>query len=155
MQGNDKIIDVLNQLLAEELTAINQYVVHSEMCNNWGYQRLHEVIEKTAIDEMKHAEKIISRILFLEGRPRVDKLNAIHIGSDVKGIIGNDLHAEQDAIRAYNTAIQACHENGDAGTREILEGILKDEEKHLDWREAQRDQIPQMGIENYLSVQAK
>lgn len=155
MQGSAKIIEVLNQLLSEELTAINQYVVHSEMCSNWGYEHLHEVIEKTAIDEMKHAERIISRILFLEGQPRVDKLNAIHIGSDVKAIVTNDLMAEQDAIRAYNEAIQACHEVGDAGTREILEGILKDEEKHLDWREAQRDQIAQMGIENYLAVQAK
>ena len=155
MKGSDKIIDVLNQLLAEELTAINQYVVHSEMCSKWGYEHLHEVIEKTSIDEMKHAEKIISRILFLEGRPRVDRLNAIHIGSDVKAIITNDLNAEQDAIRAYNSAIQACHEIGDAGTRELLEGILKDEERHLDWREAQNDQITQMGIENYLAVQAK
>lgn len=155
MHGNDKIIEALNHLLAEELTAINQYVVHSEMCSNWGYERLHEVIEKTAINEMKHAEKIIARILFLEGQPRVDRLNSIHIGSDVKAIIGNDLTAEQEAIRAYNTAIQTCHEVGDAGTREILEDILKDEEKHLDWREAQRDQIAQMGIENYLAVQAK
>ena len=155
MQGNQKVIDALNELLAEELTAINQYMVHSEMCDNWGYERLHTVIEKTAIDEMKHAEKLIARILFLEGRPIVSELKTISIGGDVKGMIENDAAAERHAVEVYNVAIRLCHELRDGGTREMLEDILEDEERHLDWREAQHDQIAQMGIENYLSVQAK
>jgi bacterioferritin len=155
MQGNPKIVDALNELLADELTAINQYMVHSEMCDNWGYERLHGAIEKTAIDEMKHAEKLIARILFLDGRPVVSRLNVINIGAEVKPMLENDLNAERGAIEAYNAAIRLCHELADGGTRELLEDILEDEERHLDWREAQLDQIAQMGIENYLSVQAK
>jgi bacterioferritin len=154
MQGQKKIIEVLNALLADELTAINQYVVHAEMCDNWGYGRLHEALEKTAIDEMKHAEKLIARILFLEGRPIVSQLNPIHIGDDVAGILENDRAGEQSAILAYNAAIQLCQELKDGGTRELLEDILEDEERHIDWREAQNDQIAQMGIANYLLAQA-
>jgi bacterioferritin len=155
MQGNQKVIDALNELLAEELTAINQYMVHSEMCDNWGYERLHGVIEKTAIDEMKHAEKLIARILFLDGRPIVSELRAINIGGDVKAMIDNDMAAERRAVELYNVAIRLCHELRDAGSRELLEDIVEDEERHLDWRETQRDQIAQMGVENYLTVQAK
>jgi bacterioferritin len=155
MQGNDKVIATLNQLLADELTAINQYMVHAEMCEDWGYDRLHDAMEKTAIDEMKHAQKHIQRILFVEGRPVVDKLNALHIGAKVRAMIENDIAAEQGAIGAYNAAIKLCYEVGDAGTREMLEDIVEDEERHLDWREAQRDQIQQMGIENYLAQQVK
>jgi bacterioferritin len=155
MQGNQKVIDALNELLAEELTAINQYMVHSEMCDNWGYERLHTTIEKTAIDEMKHAEKLIARILFLDGRPIVSKLSTINIGGDVKGMIDNDAAAELHAVEMYNVAIRLCHELRDGGTRELLEDILEDEERHLDWRETQRDQIAQMGLENYLNIQAK
>ena len=155
MQGNDKVIATLNELLADELTAINQYMVHAEMCENWSYDRLHDAIEKTAIDEMKHAQKLITRILFLEGRPVVDRLNKIHIGADVRAMVDNDLAAELAAIQAYNAAIRLCHDVGDAGTRELLEDINEDEERHLDWREAQRDQIAQMGIENYLAMQTK
>jgi bacterioferritin len=155
MQGNQKVIDALNELLAEELTAINQYMVHSEMCDSWGYERLHTAIEKTAIDEMKHAEKLIARILFLDGRPIVSELKAINIGGDVKAMIANDAAAELRAVEIYNVAIRLCHELRDGGTRELLEDILEDEERHLDWRETQRDQITQMGLENYLNVQAK
>ena len=155
MKGNPKVIAKLNELLAEELTAINQYIVHSEMCDNWGYGKLHKAIEKTAIDEMKHAEKLIARILFLEGAPTVSKLNAINIGKTVPGIMQNDLAAEGGAVPSYNTAILLANELKDGGTRELLEHILEDEERHLDWLEAQRDQIEQMGIENYLAMQVE
>ncbi|MCX7837973.1 MAG: bacterioferritin [Anaerolineae bacterium] len=153
MKGNPQVIDRLNVLLAEELTAINQYIVHSEMCANWGYQRLHEAIEKRAIQEMKHAEQHIARILFLEGQPIVSNLNKMHIGADVEAQLRNDAEAEQGAVTMYNDAIRLAVECGDNGTREMLEAILKDEEAHLDWLEAQLDQIKQMGIQNYLGEQ--
>jgi bacterioferritin len=145
----------LNELLADELTAINQYMVHSEMCDDWGYARLHEYIEKRAIDEMKHAEKLIGRILFLEGMPVVSNLNDIHIGPKVDKQFASDRAAEEGAIAAYNRAIQQCAELGDNGTREMLEDILEDEESHIDWLEAQLDQIEQLGIENYLAEQVR
>ena len=153
MKGNDRIIERLNVLLADELTAINQYMVHSEMCANWGYERLHKAIEKRAIDEMKHAEKLIARIIFLEGRPVVSTLNKINIGADVEAQHKNDWAAEDGAIKAYNDGIRLAVEVGDNGTRELLESILKDEEDHIDWIEAQLDQINQMGIQNYLVEQ--
>lgn len=155
MKGNRKIIQTLNALLADELTAINQYIVHSEMCANWGYERLHEAIEKRAITEMKHAEKLIVRVLFLEGTPLVSQLNEIQIGSDVKAQFESDLAAEQMAVRAYNEGIQLAVETGDNGTRTLLESILTDEEDHVDWLEAQLDQIKQIGIQNYLTEQTK
>jgi bacterioferritin len=153
MKGNDKILKTLNLLLADELTAINQYMVHSEMCDNWGYGKLHEKIEKRAIDEMKHAEKLIARILFLEGLPIVSKLNDITIGADVEKQIRNDHHSEAGAVQSYNAAIKEAVELHDNGTRELLDSILKDEEDHIDWLEAQIDQINQMGIQNYLADQ--
>jgi bacterioferritin len=155
MKGNDSIIAALNSLLADELTAINQYMVHSEMCDNWGYEKLHKVIEKRAIDEMHHAEWLIQRIIFLEGLPVVSKLNAIHIGSTVHDMVANDSESEVGAIHAYNNAITLAHEVEDQGTVELLMRILKDEEAHLDWGEIQRDQIGQMGLQNYLAVQAE
>lgn len=155
MRGNGKIIATLNALLAEELTAISEYMVQSEMCDNWGYEVLHKAIERVAVDEMKHAEKLIARILFLEGMPVVSKLNPMKFGKDVKGIIETQLAAEVAAIAAYNAAITQAAELRDAGSRELLNHILEDEERHLDWLEAQRDQIGQMGIENYLSLQVK
>jgi len=154
VKGNDKILATLNSLLADELTAINQYMVHSEMCDNWGYEKLHKAIEKRAIDEMKHAEKLIARIIFLEGTPVVSKLNEIRIGADVATQFKNDHKGELDADAAYNAGVRQAVEVGDNGTRELLESILKDEEDHIDWLEAQLDQIKQMGIENYLSEQA-
>ena len=153
MKGNDKIIEKLNALLADELTAVNEYMVHSEMCANWGYERLHKAIEKRAIDEMKHAEKHIGRIIFLEGRPIVSNLNKINIGPDVEAQLKNDWAAEEGAIKSYNEGIRLAVEVGDNGTRELLESILKDEEDHIDWIEAQLDQIKQMGIQNYLVEQ--
>jgi bacterioferritin len=153
MKGNAQIIDSLNARLAEELTAINQYMVHSEMCDNWGYVKLHKVIEKRAIDEMKHAEKLIGRILFLDGRPIVSNLNKITIGAEVEKMHLNDHAAEADAIKNYNESIKLAMEVGDNGTRELLEKILHDEEEHIDLLEAQIDQIKQMGIQNYLVEQ--
>src|SRR5512145_1778192 len=132
MKGNDAVIAKLNELLADELTAINQYMVHSEMCDNWGYERLHKIIEKRAIDEMKHAEKLIARILFLDGRPIVSNLNKITIGAEVEKMHLNDHAAEADAIRNYNESIKLAVEVGDNGTRELLEKILHDEEEHID-----------------------
>ena len=152
MKGHPDIIKTLNDLLAEELTAINQYMVHSEMCDNWGYERLHKAIEKQAIDEMKHAEMLIQRILFLEGSPTVSRLNEINIGKDVREMVVNDGEAEAHAVRMYNDAVKQAVALHDEGTRELLAKVLRDEEDHLDWDEQQRDQIEQMGIENYLSA---
>jgi bacterioferritin len=156
MKGNEKILAKLNEALADELTAINQYMVHSEMCDNWGYERLHKKIEERAIGEMKHAEKLIARILFFdEGRPIVSQLNSIHIGADVQAQLKNDLQAEYGAAAMYNGAIRLAVEEGDNGTRDLLEEILEDEEEHIDWIEAQLDQIEQMGIQNYLATQVE
>ena len=153
MKGDPKVIDVLNSLLAEELTAINQYMVHSEMCDDWGYEKLHKSIEKRAIDEMKHAEKLIGRILFLEGTPIVSKYNQIFIGKDVSEMYENDHVAEADTIKSYNSAIALCGEARDYATRDILEAILNDEDAHIDNIEAIQDEIKQMGIQVFLSMQ--
>ncbi len=153
MKGNEKMIEHLNLRLAEELTAINQYMVHAELCNNWRYEKLHKEIEKRAILEMKHAEKLIARVLFLEGRPVVSNLNKMHIGDEVPKMHMNDHMLEVDALRGYNESISVAAELGDNGTREMLESILKDEEEHIDEIESHLDQIKQMGVENYLSGQ--
>lgn len=153
MKGNEKMIKQLNLLLADELTAINQYMVHSEMCADWGYERLHTVIEKRAIQEMKHAEKLIGRILFLDGLPVVSVLNKIKIGAEVEGQLKNDLIAEMGAASLYNDSIRMAGEINDNGTRDLLEEILNDEEEHVDWLESQLDQIKQMGLQNYLVEQ--
>jgi bacterioferritin len=155
MKGNEKIIAVLNDFLADELTAISQYMVHSEMCANWGYHKLHESIEKRAIGEMKHAEKLIGRILFLEWQPVVSNLNKMSIGATVEEQLKHDLDAEAGAVKAYNDGIRLCMELGDHGSRELIEENLEDEEEHLDWLEAQLDQIRQMGSQNYLLAQVK
>ena len=153
MKGNAKVLARLNARLAEELAAINQYMVHSEMDADWGYGKLHEVVEKRAIDEMKHAEALIGRILFLEGRPTVSKLAAIKIGEKVEAQFKNDLVAELAAVKAYNDDIRFAAESRDNGTLELLKGILKDEENHIDWIESQLEQIAQMGIQLYLAEQ--
>jgi bacterioferritin len=153
MKGNDRMIEKLNDLLADELTAINQYMVHSEMCSNWGYGSLHEAAEKRAIEEMKHAEKLIGRILFLEGRPTVSVLKQITIGSEVQLQHKNDLSLENDAVKSYNDGIRLAFEVSDNGTRELLTSILKDEEDHVDFLEVQLEQIKQLGIQNYLVEQ--
>ncbi len=153
MKGNEKIIEHLNARLAEELTAVNQYMVHAEMCENWRYERLHKIIRERAIAEMRHAEKLIDRILYLEGRPNVSTLNKIAIGAEVPAMHQNDHGAEEAAIRGYNETIRLADEVKDSGTRELLDSILKEEEGHIDWIEAQFDQIKQMGQQNYLSEQ--
>jgi bacterioferritin len=155
MKGDAKLVEMLNALLADELTAINQYMVHSEMCDNWGYARLHKKIEGRAIQEMKHAEALIGRILFLESIPKVEKLNKIHIGSDVAKQIEMDLKAEHGAVKLYNDAIHLADKVSDAVTRHLLEQIAHDEDDHVDWLEEQLDQIQQMGIELYLMAQTK
>ena len=152
MKGKPEIIEKLNFLLADELTAVNQYFVHAEECGDWGFEVLHETIEKRSIGEMKHAEKLISRILFLEGTPTVDKLNKMHIADSVPGMLENDRKAEMEAIKNYNEAIKLASELLDNGTKELLDSILKDEESHLDYIEEQLDQIEQMGLEHYLTT---
>jgi len=155
MKGNDKIIEVLNHLLADELTAISQYMVHSEMCDNWGYDSLHKAIEGQARDEMHHAEWLIQRIIFLGGTPVVNRLNPMAIGKTVPDMIGNDEDAELGAVRAYNSAIRLAHEVDDQATVDLLTKIVKMEEGHVDWAEKQRAQIEQMGLENYLTNQTE
>ena len=153
MKGNEQLLTVLNQLLADELTAISQYMVHSEMCDSWGYDKLHKAIERQAMDEMHHAEWLIRRIIFLEGTPVITKLNPITIGQTVLDIVGNDQEAELAAVRAYNQAIAMAREAGDQATGDLLLQILKMEEGHADWAEMQRAQIEQMGLQNYLANQ--
>ena len=154
MKGNPKILELLNERLAEELTAISMYMVHSEMCANWGFSKLHEAFEKQAIDEMKHAEMLIGRILFLEGSPSVTKLNRMNIAPTVEGMVTADEDAETGAIKGYNETIAAAVQFADNGTREMIAKILLDEERHVDWAEVQREQIKQMGLQNYLANQA-
>lgn len=155
MKGNKKLVSTLNDLLADELTAIGQYMVHSEMCDNWGYQKLHTSIEKQAKDEMHHAEWLIRRILFLDGAPVVSKLNRMKIGKSVLEMVSNDQEAEAFAIRPYNSAIGLAHDVADQATADLLTEILKMEEGHLDWAEVQRSQIEQMGLENFLANQSE
>lgn len=155
MKGNDKLIAVLNDLLADELTAISQYMVHSEMCDAWGYEALHKSVEARAIVEMKHAEKLIGRILFLEGTPQVDKLKKMQIGSDVPKQFANDLEAEIGAWKAYNDAIKLANDVGDAPTKHLLEEIVRDEDAHIDDLEEKQDQIKQMGLQLFLANQVE
>jgi bacterioferritin len=153
MQGEVRVIEELNARLAEELTAINQYMVHAEVCEDWHYGGLADPVKKRAIAEMKHAERLIERILFLDGRPTVSNLNQIHIGAAVPEMHANDLAAEVDAVKAYNESIRVCADLKDDGSKEMLESILADEEDHVDWLEAQLAQIEQAGRENYLAGQ--
>jgi len=155
MKGDERVVRKLDELLSDELTAINQYVVHSEMCANWGYQRLHQAVEKRARQEMHHAEKLIARIIFLEGTPTVSRLNQIHIGADVLKQLQADHDAELHTVGLYNEAIHLSDEASDAATRELLESIVKEEDGHIDWLEEQLDQIAQLGVPLYLSTQTR
>jgi bacterioferritin len=155
MKGNAKLVETLNSLLADELTNINQYIVHSEMCANWGYERLHQAVEKRARQEMHHAEKLIARIIFLEGTPTVSRLNQIHIGADVPKQLQSDKEAELHTNSMYNEAIRLADEAKDAATRDLLESIVKEENAHVDWLEEQLDQIAQLGVPLYLSTQTR
>lgn len=153
MKGEKRIIDILNDVLTAELTAINQYFVHGEMCENWGYGRLHQQIRKHSIGEMKHAEEVIERILFLEGIPNMQRLGKINIGENVPEQLRLDLELEMDAVPRLNKGIQTCRELEDNNTRHLLEEILADEEEHIDWIEAQLALIEQVGAQNYLAQQ--
>lgn len=155
MKGNQQLIEMLNKLLAAELAAVNQYMVHSEMAENWQYIRLYKLVRARAMVEMKHAEKLIERILFLEAMPIVSKLDDIRIGSDVPKQFESDLAAEMRAVRDYNAAIKLAHDVGDNATKDILENILNDEDRHVDEIEAQQDQITQIGLGLYLNQQVR
>jgi bacterioferritin len=154
MKGNPKVLEQLNRTLREELTAINQYFLHAEMCENWGYEKLSDYIKKQSIDEMKHAESLIERILFLDGSPSMEPL-ALTIGSSVKDMIKSDLDLEIGAVAMYNEAVQIAMENKDNGSRDLFVKLLKDEEEHVDWLEAQMHMIKEMGYERYLTMQMK
>ena len=154
MRGNVRVVEQLNQALKEELTAINQYFLHAEMCHNWGYHALGKYIKKQSIDEMKHAEQLIERILFLDGTPEMDFLD-LKVGQNVRTQIEADLELEVRAVAMYNKAIQVSREEGDDASRELFTKLLKDEEDHVDWLEAQVHQIKEMGYERYLSTQTE
>ena len=155
MKGNEKVIAALNEALHEELTAINQYFLHAEMCENWGYQRLSKYVRKLSIVEMKHAEKLIERILFLDGAPNMAAPVQLSVGSAVKQQLENDLNLEIGAVKLYNNAVKLARAEGDNGSEQLLQSILKDEEEHADWQETQLSLIKAMGNELYLSEQTK
>ena len=155
MKGDAKIIDLLNEILTGELTAVNQYFLHAKMCQNWGYARLHEHIKKESIDEMKHADALIARVLFLEGLPNVQRLGKINIGQTVLEMLKNDLAVEMDAVPRLNKSIEAARAAGDNGTEHLLIDILTSEEEHIDWLEAQLELVKQVGEAHYLSQQIR
>ncbi|HYM62383.1 MAG TPA: bacterioferritin [Thermoanaerobaculia bacterium] len=155
MKGDRNIIDILNEVLTAELTAINQYFVHGEMCENWGYVRLQREIRKHSIGEMKHAEAVIERILFLEGIPNVQRLGKVNIGENVHEQFRVDLALESEAVKRLNEGVETCRIAGDNNSRHLLEEILEDEEEHIDWLEAQLALVEQVGIQNYLAQQIR
>jgi bacterioferritin len=154
MRGNAQVIAQLNQALREELTAINQYFLHAEMCHNWGYRKLGDYIRKQSIDEMKHAEELIERLLFLDATPKMEYMD-LNVGANVRAQLEGDLKLEENAVAMYNKAIQISREAGDDQSRELFSKLLKDEEEHVDWLEAQLHQIKEMGYERYLSNQTE
>ena len=155
MKGHDKIIELLNEVLTSELTAINQYYVHAKMCQNWGYERLWKKTYEESIGEMKHADQVIGRVLFLEGLPNLQRLGKVNIGTSVKEQMQLDLEFEKAAIARLNDGIALCRDLGDNGTRELLANILVSEEDHVDWLEAQLTLVDQVGEPNYLAQQIK
>jgi bacterioferritin len=155
MQGSDKIIDLLNDVLTAELTAVNQYWVHARMCENWGYKRLWEKIRAEAIDEMKHADELVARILYLEGLPNLQRLGKIMIGETVLEQLKLDLDVEKVAVKRLNDGIALCRDEGDNSTRHMLEEILVSEEEHVDWIETQLELISQIGESHYLAQQIR
>lgn len=154
MKGNPKVIEHLNQALRDELTAINQYFLHAEMSENWGYKKYSKYIKKQSIDEMKHAELLLERILFLDGTPTMQPLD-LAIGKSVKDMIESDLKLEHEAVASYNESIKVCVENADNGSRDLFVKLLRDEEGHVDWLEAQVHQIHEIGYERYLITQTE
>lgn len=154
MKGNAKVLDQLNHALRDELTAINQYFLHAEMSENWGYKKYSQYIKKQSIDEMRHAEALMERILFLDGTPSMEPMS-LSIGRSVKEMIEADLALEVEAVATYNEAIRICVENKDNGSRDLFVRLLKDEEGHVDWLEAQVHQIKEIGYERYLITQTE
>jgi len=155
MKGHDKVIELLNEVLTSELTAINQYYVHAKMCQNWGYDRLWKKTYEESIGEMKHADQVIGRVLFLEGLPNLQRLGKVNVGTTVKEQLQLDLEFEKAAIARLNDGIALCRDVGDNGSKELLSDILVSEEEHVDWLEAQLTLIEQVGEQNYLSQQIK
>ena len=155
MQGNPKVIAALNEALKEELTAISQYFLHAEMCENWHYDKIADFIRKQSIGEMKHAEELMERILFLDGMPKMNDPMHVTIGQNVKEQLESDLKLEVDAVAMYNRFVETAREASDNASRELFERLLKDEEEHVDWLEAQLYQIKEIGYERYLSQQIK
>ena len=155
MKGDPKVIAFLNQVLKAELTAINQYFLHAEMCENWGYQRLAKKVKKESIEEMMHAEKCMERILYLDGTPNMTDYFKINIGATVEAQFKNDLQLEYDAVKRLNDGIKLCTAANDGGSRELAEKVLGDEEHHIDWLEGQLHAISEMGVANYLAQQLK
>jgi bacterioferritin len=153
MRGDDDILELLNDVLTGELTAINQYFVHAKMCDNWGYKRLAEKVRDESIDEMKHAEELVERVLYLEGIPNLQRLGTLRVGETVAEQFESDLAVEKAALERLRNGIVLCWEKGDHGSRELLESILTDEEDHVDWLETQQETINQIGIEHYLAQQ--
>ena len=153
MKGKPEVLKALQDMLEEELGALNQYFLHGEMCENWGYELLSKRVKKLSITEMKHAEELIERMLFLEGAPNLSELPKLNIGKDVKQQLENDLALEHGAVTDYNEAIATCRKAGDNGTADFLKGILADEEGHVDFFEEQLGLIEQLGMQNYLAQQ--
>jgi len=153
MKGNEQVINILNQVLRKELTGINQYFIHAKMCENWGYEKLRKVLWEESIGEMKHADQIIQRILFLEGIPNISAYDKILVGTGIQQQLENDLSLETAALTVLHPGIRTCVEAADDSTRELLEHIIVDEEKHVDWIEAQLHQIEEVGYQNYLAQQ--
>jgi len=153
VKGHDQVIQVLNDVLTAELTAINQYWIHARMCENWGYERLWKKVREESLGEMKHADRLVERILYLEGIPNLQKLGKVNVGQTVKEQFRLDLEVEKAAVKALNAGIETSRSLGDNGTRELLESILEGEEEHANWLEAQLTLIEQVGEANYLAQQ--
>jgi bacterioferritin len=155
MKAKDGVINILNKILTADLTAINQYFVHAKMCENWGYERLHHKIRERSIDEMKDADELIGHILYLEGVPNVQRMNAVQVGETVPEQLKSDLKAEQEMLGLLNEGIVHCTKVTDFTTRHMLEDMAKDVDGHIDWIETQLETIKQVGVENYLAEQIK
>jgi bacterioferritin len=155
MKGDKNIVTLLNDVLTAELTAVNQYFLHARLCLHWGYQKLYERVRKESIEEMKHADELIDRILYLEGLPNLQRYGKVNVGQTVPEQFKLDLEVEYEAVKRFNDGIEACRAAGDNGTREILERMLREEEAHVDWLETQQETIKQIGVVRYLSEQLK
>ena len=155
MKGDKQVIALLNDVLTAELTAVNQYFLHAQMCHHWGYERLYEKVRKESIEEMKHADTLVDRILYLEGLPNLQRYAKVNVGQTVPEQFQFDLQTEHEAVKRLNDGIEACRAAGDNGTREILEEMLREEEAHVDWLETQQEAIKQIGMERYLAEQLK